>query len=202
MDCGIRPMHDAILEFESGISVKGVVESLYTGDDGGLLIISFSNCTVKEKNGNILFKPEWGEYDMVVGERIVSVFNGAADKDSYEEITQVSKQHTVKVDYDEVTLKLHEIYRTVRAIREGSESEALLDELFRQLKTEHRTDWLSSLEILEILNHKDIYPELKKEIRVYLEMKASNEKEHTKLINDGLHVIANPVSQLITDKDE
>jgi phenylalanine-4-hydroxylase len=35
-----------------------------------------------------------------------------------------------------------------------------------------------------------------------LELKAANEKDHEKLINDGLHVIANPVSQLITLEDE
>ena len=97
---------------------------------------------------------------------------------------------------------MHLVYRLVRAIRQGEESEDLLPELFRSLKREHRTDWLSSLEILEILHHKKLYPELEKEVRIYLEMKASNEKEHTKLINDGLHVIANPVSQLITDKED
>jgi phenylalanine-4-hydroxylase len=32
-------------------------------------------------------------------------------------------------------------------------------------------------------------------------MKAASEQEITKLINDGLHVIANPVTQLIIEED-
>jgi len=55
------------------------------------------------------------------------------------------------------------------------------------------------LEILEIIYHKKIYHQLEKEIQVYLEIKAGRELDHTKLISDGLHVIKNPVSQLIVE---
>ncbi len=44
-------------------------------------------------------------------------------------------------------------------------------------------------------------PELEKEIRIYLELKSASESEYTKLINDGLHVIENPVTQLITEEE-
>ncbi|MHA4894757.1 aromatic amino acid hydroxylase [Pedobacter sp. PWIIR3] len=200
MDCGIRPMFDAELEFESGITVKGTIMVIHQ-TEGRTFLIEFNNCTVKEKNGNILFKPEWGRYDLAIGEKIVSVFNGAADKEAYEELAPVSKQQTHQVSYDEKTLKLHGIYKKIREIRQGEESDLFLHELFKSLKTEHRHDWLASLEILEILHHNAIYADLAKEVRIYLEMKALNEKDHTKLINDGLHVIANPVSQLITIED-
>ncbi len=56
---------------------------------------------------------------------------------------------------------------------------------------------------LGILNNiiKKVDTDFEKELRIYLEMKAANEPDHTKLINDGLHVIANPVTQLITVED-
>lgn len=200
MDCGIRPQFTAVLEFESGITVNGYVQYIQQHEEKTFLI-SFSDCTVKERNGNVLFKPEWGVYDMAVGDRIVSVFNGAADKDAYEELTHVSKQQTTAVVYDQETMQLHEIYKTIRRIREGQESDVLLSELFNRLKAKHREDWLAPLEVLEILHHRKVNVELEKQVRIYLEMKALNEKEHTKLINDGLHVIANPVSQLITIED-
>ena len=38
-----------------------------------------------------IFKPEWGNYDMAVGEKIISVFCGAADKDAYDQ-TSISSQ--------------------------------------------------------------------------------------------------------------
>ncbi|WP_199120401.1 hypothetical protein [Pedobacter sp. ASV28] len=73
--------------------------------------------------------------------------------------------------------------------------------IFNELKTDFRYDWLCALQILEILHHNNNNPALEKEVRIYLEMKATNEKEFTKLINDGFHVIANPVTQLITVED-
>jgi phenylalanine-4-hydroxylase len=189
------------LIFESGIMLTGTVTEILKSENK-VIILSFKDCWVKEKNGNVLFKPEWGTYDMAVGERIVSVFNGAADKDAYEEITHISKQQTRHHVYNDKTLELHHIYAKVRAIREGSEDTDALPSLFETLKKNHRQDWLAPLEILEIVHHNDILPAFKKEVEIYLELKSANEKDHTKLINDGLHVIANPVSQLITLEDE
>lgn len=186
------------LLFESGIKVIGVVNDIIT-DSNKLLLIAFKDCTVTESNGNILFKPEWGIYDMAIGETIVSVFNGAADKDAYEEITLISNEKTHQLTYDDKTLKLHGLYQTVRTIRESGEGLDKLAEIFAQLKSNHRQDWLCALEILEIIYHKKIYHQLEKEIQVYLEIKAGRELDHTKLISDGLHVIKNPVSQLIVE---
>ena len=50
------------------------------------IIITFTNCTVKDKEGQYYFEPEWGNYDMAVGEKIVSVSCGAADKDSFKKL--------------------------------------------------------------------------------------------------------------------
>ncbi|MGY0038174.1 hypothetical protein [Pedobacter sp. NJ-S-72] len=69
------------------------------------------------------------------------------------------------------------------------------------MKTSYAQDWLCALEILEIVHYKGTNHELEQEIRAYLEAKASVEPQHEKLINDGLHVIENPVTQLITEED-
>lgn len=197
---GIIADKEATITFESGINVKGTVKEILIQNDK-LILITFENCTVKESNGNLLFDPSWGTYDMAVGEKIISVFNGAADKDAYEEITFVSKQQTHKIKYDTKTQQLHNLYQKVRKIREEQNAYEELETIFNDLKTTYRTDWLCALEILEIVYHQKVNPNFEKELRVYLEMKATNEPELTKLINDGLHVIANPVSQLITVED-
>ncbi|RYY11150.1 MAG: aromatic amino acid hydroxylase, partial [Chitinophagaceae bacterium] len=199
--CGIVTGRSVTLEFESRITVHGVVKTVHQDDDERTYMITFEDCTVKESNGNVLFQPDWGMYDMAIGENIVSVFNGAADKDAYEEITHVSEQQTHKIVYDEKTEKLHQIYRQVRAIREGHEPDSKLGDLFEALRSEHRYDWLAALEILEILYHRRLNIDLEKEVRIYLELKSANEPDHKKLINDGLHVIHNPVAQLITEED-
>ena len=200
-DCGIKANALAVLKFESGITVKGLVKIIHQVK-GKTVLITLEDCIVKESNGNVLFQPEWGVYDMAIGEKIVSVFNGAADKDAYEEITHISEKQTHKVVYDDKTTRLHAIYKTVRLIRENNTGYEQLPGLFETLKTNHRYDWLSAMEILEILYHKQLYPELEKEIRIYLQLKSATEPDHSKLINDGLHVIENPVTQLINEEEE
>ncbi|RZJ82022.1 MAG: aromatic amino acid hydroxylase [Flavobacterium sp.] len=197
---GVAKGSRADLTFESGINVKGNVKDILIADEK-VILIAFEDCTVKESNENILFKPEWGVYDMAVGEQIVSVFNGAADKDAYEEISLISNAQTYKIVYDEQTKNLHDLYQKVRNTRENEIGYAELPSIFNDLKTKHRHDWLCALEILEIVYHKSIDAVFEKELRIYLEMKAATEQDHTKLINDGLHVIANPVTQLITEED-
>jgi phenylalanine-4-hydroxylase len=186
--------------FESGIHVEGLVKEIVQHGTKVILMV-LEDCTVKESNGNILFQPQWGIYDMAVGDKIVSVFNGAADKDAYEELTHVSEKQTHQVVYDDKTKALHGLYRQVRRIREESEGYDQLETAFEALKTAHRQDWLCALEILEILYHIQLDPDLEREVRIYLQTKASNDTELTKLINDGLHVIENPVTQLITQED-
>lgn len=197
-NAGITPGNQTELLFDSGIKVVGRVKEILKENDK-VILIAFSDCTVSESNGNILFRPEWGTYDMAVGATITSVFNGAADKDAYEAITLMSEEKTHQITYDAKTLKLHGLYQTVRQIRESGENLDQLAQIFEDLKLNHRHDWLCALEVLEIVYHKKIYHQLEKEIQVYLEIKASKEPDHTKLINDGLHVIKNPVSQLIIE---
>jgi phenylalanine-4-hydroxylase len=188
------------LRFQSGITVQGIVQHI-TQHQGKNILITFDDCTVREKSGNILFQPEWGVFDMAIGEKIASVFNGAADKDAYEELTHVSEKQTTKVVYDLQTQKLHNIYGSVRSIRENEEGYEALATFVEMLKAEHQNDWLCALEILEILYHKQIYPELEQEVRAWLNEKAVLAPEQAKLIADGLHVIANPVTQLIIEDD-
>src|SRR5213075_199465 len=112
----LREGENAKLEFTSGVTVNGRVKRLVR-QDGKLLLVTFTDCTVK-LGDRILFDPAWGEYDMAVGERITSVFNGPADKDSYLEVALVPKERTIKVPSDEKRKKLESLYQQVRDIRE------------------------------------------------------------------------------------
>jgi len=63
--------------FESGVEVSGTVS--YTRRHKGLVtLISFTGCRVTF-GAHTLFDPDWGIYDMAVGEKIISVFPGPAD---------------------------------------------------------------------------------------------------------------------------
>lgn len=192
---GIEIHLNAALNFKSGLTVIGTVQSILR-KKGKIILITFANCTVQDENGNVFFDPSWGNYDMAVGEKITSVYCGAADKDSFEEIAPVSKTLTNHSEYDDHTKKYHELFGTVRQCRESHSSFEKLLDVWDEIKKNFREDWLCSMEILEILDHEHIYEKTATDIRIYLEMKASNEPSLTKLINDGFYLIKNPVSQL------
>jgi phenylalanine-4-hydroxylase len=191
---GIETGKKVRLNFVSGITVSGLVKHVLTVENKNLLI-TFTDCTVKDVKGGILFDPSWGIYDMAVGEKIASVFCGAADKDAFEEIVYKSNTNTHHVEYDGRTLELHKLYQQVRNRRHKGGDFGFLGNVWMRLKKSHHDDWLCALEILEILNHEETELQLAAEIRSFLEDKAKNEPSLKKLINDGLYLIKHPVEQ-------
>ncbi|POY38459.1 phenylalanine 4-monooxygenase [Solitalea longa] len=194
---GIELGEPTVLEFESGIVVEGTLKSVIQEEEK-LVLLSFIDCKVYDKNsGKVYFEPFWGVYDMAVGHKIDSVFCGAADKDAFEPIALVSETKTHQIQFDNQTVRLHELYRIVRNVREHKADVALLPSVWDSLKTEHNNDWLCALEILEIFEHTALHPELADDIKLGLKNKAASNPSMTKLINDGFSLIANPVIDLV-----
>lgn len=194
-ELGILTGQRAELHFISGLNVIGTVKSIERRKNK-IILISFADCSVIDDQKNSYFEPGWGIYDMAVGEKVVSVFCGAADKDAFEEVALISKTATIPKEYDQHTKVYHQLFQKTRSCRENHTGYEDLIEVWEQIKNDFREDWLCSLEILEILEQEGLYAETAKEIRIYLEMKASNEPELSKLIHDGFYLINNPVKQL------
>ena len=194
-EIGISMGKIAELSFISGLLVSGTVQSIERLQDK-IILISFSDCRVIDDNANVYFEPAWGTYDMAVGEKVISVFCGAADKDAFEEIALISKTPTLQTEYDQHTRRYHRLFREVRSCRENHRGYENLVKVWEELQNDFREDWLCCLEILEILKQEGLYAEITKGIRIHLEMKASNEPEFSKLIHDGFYLINNPVKQL------
>lgn len=195
-EIGISINKKAELNFSSGLIVSGTVQAIERRDEK-IILISFSDCRVLDEDSNVYFEPSRGTYDMAVGEKVISVFCGAADKDAFEEIALISKIPTFHTEYDEHTRQYHRLFREVRMCRDNHTGYENLIKVWEDLQKDFRDDWLCSLEILEILEQEGLYAGIAKEIRIYLEMKASNEPEFSKLIHDGFYLINNPVKQLI-----
>lgn len=193
-DIGIKAGSSAMLTFESGITVIGTVDHIHRNGDKTLLI-TFAGCTVTGTDGGLVFDPSWGVYDMAVGEKIISVYCGAADKDAFVEIGYKPKTETFHPTYDARTKELHRLYQQVRDCRQGHSNYNYLGNVWHQLRQYHHEDWLCPMEILEILEHEHVEPQLAAEIRYFLEQKTADEPELKKLINDGLRLIDNPVEQ-------
>lgn len=190
LQIGIQPGKEVGLNFQSGLTVKGKTEKITRSPEGKILLITFSNCEVTYQNKK-LFEPAWGIYDMAVGEKIISAFSGAADKDAFDELYAVPSEHTMKVEYDEKAKQLHTLYKQVREIRDMHSGYEKLPPLWNIIKTNYATDWLLPMEMLELVEQIQSEQQLKSELQQYL---ASLKKSHnhlSKLISDGFHLIQN-----------
>lgn len=177
----------ARLEFESGIIVEGEVAKLLRRD-GRLLLVSFSDCTAKIGD-RVLFDPAWGTYDMAVGEKIASVFNGAADKDAFNEVALVPKERTIKHPSDAKRRKLESLYQQVRDIRTRKSGYERLGEIWETQQAEHPGDWLLSMEIFEILDETEEQPALKAKVQKFLEEKKTSDQDLATLISWGFRLV-------------
>ncbi len=177
----------AKLEFESGVTVEGKIDKILRRD-GKLLLVTFSNCRAKYGD-RVLFNPDWGTYDMAVGERITSVFNGAADKDAYNQVALVPKERTIKVPSDAKRKRLENLYAQVRKIRESRTGYERLGEIWETQQAEHPKDWLLSMEIFETLDTTDQQHELKAKIGKFLNEKKASTKDLSTLIGWGFRLV-------------
>jgi phenylalanine-4-hydroxylase len=176
-------------EFESGITVDGLNVTGMRNISGKLMLIQFTNCTVKYKD-EILFSPEMGDFDMAVGKEIVSAFAGAADYHSFNILAhKVSETETVRTQLSSEEEELNDLYQSVRNFREGSNGKeiASLETIFKSVKDNFPDDWLLSVEICEVAAEKD--KDLAGNVRNYLEALKTNRPEIAHLIDNGLKLI-------------
>lgn len=187
-EIGLKVGSKATIKFESGIKVTGTLTNGLWKNDL-LILLTFDNCTVTH-NGNLLFKPEWGEYDMAVGTSITSVFSSAADKDAFEPVSLVPRERTIKIKQDTATQSLHALYQKVTDYRDNSCTDADLAELFATVSSKQPSDWLLPLEILEIVVKQKVSSQLETKIRTYLNQQRSRCPQYAELIDNGLALLA------------
>lgn len=174
------------LEFEGDITVSGTNITGIRNIHGKIILISFKDCTVKHGD-TVLFQPEWGIYDMAVGAEVVSAFSGPADYRSFNLVNHVPSSKTIKAKRDEDKIKLEGLYQAVRSMREDNKV-VDLNHILDTLTTTYSSDWLLTVEILELA---------KKQQDTALYQKALNRLEQIKverpkvahLIIDGVNII-------------
>ncbi len=182
-----------VFEFEGGVVVKGEIITGTRNLQGKVILISLKNCTVTY-NDEVLFKPEWGNYELAVGKKIISAFSGPADPLSFDLITHKPSSSTIKSEKTSERLELESLYQSVRNIREGRNTKFSLQAAFDLLKKYHRKDWLLPVEIYELVIDRD--PKFASEIKNYLEEIKKRRPEVAHLIDNGIELIE---SKLVTD---
>ncbi len=176
------------LEFEGGVTVAGEIITGMRNLHGKIILISFKNCTVKYQ-GQMLFQPEWGVYDMAVGTNIISAYSGPADYNSFDLITHVPSSKTIKSDRTAIKIALENLYQQVRTARESNskiDSQGILDQLIRN----HPSDWLLTLELLELNTIQGNKELIDKTIKRLSEL-TTERPEVALLINNGIELVHN-----------
>ena len=181
---GIYEAENVTLEFEGDITVSGKIITGSRNLQGAIIIISFENCTVSHKD-TILFKPEWGKYDMAVGKKVVSAFSGPADCNSFDLITHLPNSKTIKSLITPERAELESLYQEIRSMREGKIDTENVFEIFEIVRVKHSNDWLLPLEIAEIL-HNEKATSFLEIVLNYLEKLKLKRPEVRHLIENGL----------------
>lgn len=148
---GIAVGKAVALDFVSGVKLRGELREIVRRDRRNL-IFRFSACRVSGADGECLFAPEWGDYDMAIGESVVSVYGGSADLDRF----PIYRHHLPDDSLPEregsaAQQRLMALYGRLRELREsgGAKLSQLLE--LREALAEHPDEWLIRFELLELL---------------------------------------------------
>ena len=176
------------LEFEGGITVRGEIITGTRNLRGEIILITFQNCTVRHGD-ELLFQPDWGLYHMAVGQEIVSAFNGPADLGSFDLISHVPGEQTIRVEKDGTRRQLERLYGQIREFREGTNRTISRNKVFREVKSNHPGDWLLSVELYElaVAGHDGAFA---LEILEHLEKVKQDRPKVGHLIDDGIALAA------------
>ncbi len=181
------------LVFQSAVRVKGLLKN-HLEMNGQLILLSFENCSVQFKNEN-LFEPAWGVYDLAIGEKVVSVFGGPADRGAFGETDSFVARRVSRRQASESENELLGHYQKIRDLREKSFASSELENSIQALLKTHQEkfpkDWLLLLECFELLVQRA--PKAKNLIqRISAELQALQEihPQTRGMIADGLLLAA------------
>ncbi len=173
-------------EFEGGIIVKGEIITGSRNLQGKIILISLKNCSVTYFD-EVLFKPEWGKYDMAIGKEVVSAFAGPADPLSFDLITHTPSSTTIKSKKTPERQELEALYESVSNIRNGENAKFSLNAAFDLVKKYHPNDWLLPVEIYELVIGREL--QLAANVKEHLEQIKKDRPEVGHLIDGGIEMI-------------
>lgn len=189
----ISSQNDRHIIWESGVELTGtLIGSVPQGSK--VLVKTFKDCKVTYE-GKTLFDPSWGEFDLILGEKVCSVFGGAADKEAYGDFDDFVVKKVPPRTYSEEQKNLFNLYQEVRNLRKNLPSqkniESNLFEILKTLNQRFPKDWLLKLEILELTHQLPQKPSWSVDIENDLKARASEDKKVGSFLLEGLKLSTN-----------
>lgn len=173
------------LQYSSGVSISGQLTQILKLSEQAI-ILSFDEATC-QYNNQVLFAPEWGTYDIILAQKVVSVFGGPADRLAYGEIDDFIASRVSAPQYSEKQQAIFKSYQKTRALRnaKNSTNEEILN-LFNEFKVTAPTEWLLYLELIELALANKNETQLVQSLESYLQLLGRNNSNVQAQIQAGL----------------
>lgn len=185
-ELGIRRGERLALEFVSGVTVSGRLARIERREHRTVLM-TWTDCTVTAPDRERLFDPAWGDYDMAVGECIVSVFGGTADRERFSLYQRAAEEGTLRLEVSGEERQLFALYQRVRDLRDsGKADNRALVEIAGQLRAYPR-EWLLRFELLELMSESD---SSRAGLMAELQALRSLSDDHCRLIDTAVRALA------------
>jgi phenylalanine-4-hydroxylase len=196
-----------VLHYESGMVMTGKLEHWEFLPSGKLSLMTLSKASLN-LGDKVYFRPEWGDFDLVFGSTITSVYGGAGDVGAFgdQDIGRASSNPGRQSPFSAGELKLFHGYESLRRARETFEHSTLgqhepreILEVMSVFIPEYPHEWLLRLELVEWLQKFSTKSGLSEVDRRDWERKLREQlgliaKEQggavAKLIQDGLALVA------------
>ena len=187
---GVAVGQSCTLSFTTGYTVKGTLVRIVR-KEGKNLLFCFRNCSVIDPSGTIVYHPDWGGFDMAVGERIVSAYSGSADKEAHNVYPPKSTKTAIKIEYTSEERRLFSIYESIRTLRNsGSLNLAHAGQLAADLDASFSDVWLAYLELVELLRRHAPTDALTLRVDAHLQALRMRNEEWDDLIGAGYRFLA------------
>lgn len=175
------------MKYNSGVIVTGQIKNILKISNSAK-IITLTNASAKLAD-KVLFDPAWGDYDIALGEKVVSVFGGPADRKEYGETDDFVAARVQQPNYTDKQKDIFSLYQLVRDLRKSaSTSPDDLQKIFNQCVETATDQWLLFVELLEICHYKKINTAVKAKILNHLENLKLTHHQISPLIEDGLRL--------------
>lgn len=175
------------LTLSTGVHIEGTLVRCSTHDKHGR-IATLEPAKVTYQ-GEVLFDPQWGPFDWVIGAKVTSVFGGAADRAAYLKKTGglkvIKKPHLKLLDPSDEVLNTY-FERTAQLRAEGATPEQIrkeLSEIAENLIKHYPKHWLCHMELIEL------DPTGSKRSREHIQTLCSKDPEIAALVNRGLELL-------------
>lgn len=187
-----------VMKYQCGIEIEGTLVQVL--DVGETKLLKFQNA--KATNGEeILFLPEWGDYDIIIGKQVSTAYYGPADPEAYGWGFESPKEKTQKINYSEAQKQIHSFYGELKLFRDNNTVDLdCLSEIYSKVHQQEPNEWLLFLEIYELLvmDESTEATQLKDSVHKHLIQLKEHSREFNELISDGLDAAKN--ESLVTEQ--